>query len=357
MDSIGFGIVGLGIGTTRIDMIMSAEGARLAAVADKIPHRRHDAVAKYGAPAYEDYRKLLEDDSVDVVGFFTPAGTHLPLVSDALSAGKHVIVTKAMEINIERCDRMIELARQHGRLLAVDFESRYLPHNRAIKQAIDEGLFGRILMGEAKMKCSRGQDYYGWNGGWRGTWRWDGGGSLANQAVHYVDRLRWFMGPPKSVFAHSGVHAHQIEAEDQTSAVLTWENGAYGTLASTTNAVPDFEVSSIEIHGTRGGVSTLATSLGYTPDPTGKERIGRWIMTDDRKRAMRLEPIDVEPGPRNIIEDMVSALKSGTRLMVPGEEGRWSVEILNGVYQSAVTGEPVLFPLTDPFVPEGGYEE
>ena len=357
MTDIGFGVIGLGIGSTRAEWISKASGARLAAVSDMIEDRRNEAVEKWGVPAYEDYHRMLENDDVDVVGIFTPAGTHMDITLDAISAGKHVITTKAMEINIERCDRMIDAAREADRVLLTDFDGRYTAENRAIKKAVDDGMFGRLLMGEAKMKCSRGQEYYGWHGGWRGTWRWDGGGSLANQAIHYLDRLRWFMGDPESVRAHSGVFNHQIEAEDMGIALIKWANGAIGTFAGTTNAAPDFEHSSMEITGTQGGVITRLTTLKYTPEPGAGEKIERWVVSDEKGNTLSTEPIEIEPGPANVIEDMVAVLQDGAEPLIPGTEGRKSVELLNGIYESSQTGGDVTFPLEKPFIPAGGLKE
>ena len=357
MTEIGFGIVGLGIGATRARWIAATPGARLVAVCDRIEERRAEAEATWGVKTYDDFGRMLEDPDVDVVGIFTPAGSHMEMTLDAISAGKHVLTTKAMEINIERCDRMIDAAKAAGKVLLTDLDSRYAIRNRAIKLACDQGLFGQLLIGEAKLKCSRDQSYYGWNGGWRGTWRWDGGGSLANQAIHYIDRLRWFMGEPASVRAHTGVFTHRIEAEDLGVALIHWKGGGFGTFAGTTTAVPDFEHSSIELSGTHGGVITRLTSLKYTPEPGVGEQIERWIMTDDKGETIRAEPIDVPPGPTNVIEDMVAVLLEGTEPFLPGTEGRKSVELLNGIYESSQTGADVTFPLQKPFIPAGGLKE
>jgi UDP-N-acetyl-2-amino-2-deoxyglucuronate dehydrogenase len=357
VSDIGIGIVGLGIGRTRAELIAKTPGAKLVAVADQIEERRADAKRDFGVDAYDDFRALFDRDDIDVIAIYTPAGTHMDMTLDALSAGKHVITTKAMEINIERCDRMIEAADKAGLTLMVDFESRYLERNLAIKHAIDTGRFGKLLLGEARMKNSRDQAYYGWSVGWRGTWRWDGGGSLANQTVHFIDRLAWFMGEPASVHAYTGVHTHQIEAEDMGVAIIKWKNGAYGSITGTTTTVPDFEHSSVEIHGDRGGVIAVSDSLKYDKGPSEAEAITRWIEADDLGKTIRTEHEPIVAGPANVIEDMVAVLTKGTEPAVSGREGRKSVEILNGIYQSSQTGSEVTFPLKAPFIPEGGLTE
>jgi len=355
MAEIGIGIIGLGVGHSRSKMAQQAEGMRLVAVCDKLEDRRTNGAAEFGVPGYEDYRKLLDRKDIDVIGIFTPAGLRREIALDALDAGKHVILTKPMEVNIARCDDMIKAADAKKLRLVVDFDSRYTPHNRAVKRAIDEGMFGRMLMGEVKLKWYRNQAYYDWNGGWRGTWRLDGGGSLANQTIHYIDRIQWFMGPPASVFGYVGVFRHAIEAEDQGVAVIKWKSGALGTIVGATTTVPDFEFTRVELHGERGGFVTMATSGSYTPNPKKGEHIESCIFTDENGKTISTELIEVPPGPRTIMEDVVSMLTKGTEPMVSGREGRKSVEILNGIYESSQTGKEVTFPLAKPFIPKGGY--
>ena len=108
-------------------------------------------------------------------------------------------------------------------------------------------------MGNAEIFWYRAQAYYD-SGGWRGTWALDGGGCLMNQGVHYVDQLRWLMGPVASVSAKMGTLAHErIEVEDAAVAVIQFANGAIGSLIGTTDAFPGYTCR-LEIVGTEGTV-------------------------------------------------------------------------------------------------------
>ena len=358
MSDIGFGIIGQGVGWSRTNMVMEAEGARLAAVCDLLEDRRERAKTEFGCPVYEDYREMLERDDIDVIGIFTPAGNRREIALDAFDAGKHVICTKPMEINIARCDDMINAADKAGLTLSVDFQFRYGDFMRATKKAVDEGLFGRLTLGKAELKWYRNQEYYDWNGGWRGTWRWDGGGALANQSVHYVDLLQWLMGPPESVSAYAGVHKMDIEAEDQTVAVVKWKNGAVGLLMGATTAVPGIEMNTVEVLGTKGNAVSLSDSGSYEAGIDGGPGRGHteaWFLVDENGERTTQTEWDIPEAPTNIIEDVVSMLLHGTKPMADGREGRKSIEILNAVYESSQTGETVKFPLEKPFIPKDGY--
>ena len=99
----------------------------------------------------------------------------------------------------------------------VDLDNRYLPAASRFKAALDRGLFGELIVAEARLKWFRSDAYYA---AWHGTWELDGGGPLNNQTVHYVDLLQWFVGLPETVRGCIGVYNHHDEAEDMAIATL-----------------------------------------------------------------------------------------------------------------------------------------
>jgi UDP-N-acetyl-2-amino-2-deoxyglucuronate dehydrogenase len=315
--AVGFGVVGLGMGASRAKTITQTPGARLVAVADLKEERVNRVSAELGCEGTRDYRRLLDRSDIDVIMAMTPSGLHGDVALDAIAAGKHAITTKPMDVSLEKADRMIAAADTAGRKLAVDFGSRYDPMFVRIRRAVEDGTFGRLILGEARLKWYRSQEYYS-GSGWRGTWAYDGGGSLSNQTVHYIDLLQWFMGEAESVTAQVGIFAHDIETEDCGMAMLRFKNGALGCIVGTTT-FPKTAYSGIELHGDRAGV--LAT----------KKAEGEWFFADGVEERLP------EPGPhfRSVIEDMVSALERSTPLACDGREGRKSLAILDAIYRSA----------------------
>lgn len=325
VSEIGFAVVGLGMGAIRARTIANTNGARLVAVADIREDRAMAVASELSCDATTDYRKLLDRDDIDVVMVMTPSGMHAEVAVDALNAGKHVIVTKPMEVTLERADMMIKAAEANGKLLAVDFEARYYPTMVRIKRAIEEGMFGRLILAEARLKWYRSQEYYSASG-WRGTWKYDGGGSLSNQTIHLIDLLLWLVGDVDEVqAAHIGVYAHEIETEDLGIAMLKFKNGAVGMVVGTTT-FPQDAYSGIEIHGTDGGVIAHV----FVGD------VEKWFFRD-----ATLKPPDVQPRVKNVIEDVVSALLHGTKVAVDGKEGRRSLELLTAIYTSALQNRSV----------------
>jgi len=326
-DPVRFGIVGLGVGRTRAKMVLEAEGAELVSVCDLQEEKARAFAEDAGCEWTTSLDGLLAREDIDVVGIFSSSGTHCELAIRSIGAGKHTFTTKPMDIRVEQCDAAIDAARDAGVVLAVDFGNRYLEINRQIKSALDSGKLGKILLGDVRMKWLREQSYYdgGFPPGWRSR-RETEGGSIANQGVHFVDLVCWFLGPVKEVYGRSATVGHNIETEDLTIAHLTFQSGAWGLIETTTTSYPNLGTT-VEICGTEGSI--VWRDKGIEMFRTREED--------------EVDPADftVPEGPENIIEDMVSVLAHGTAPAVTGEEGRKSVQIIEAAYESSRTGKPV----------------
>ena len=204
---------------------------RLVATADIRFERARRFADEYNADAYENYHDLLARPDVDAVSICVPSGLHAQVAIDALQAGKHVLVEKPIALSLADADRMIAVAREQGRLLGVVLQNRLNSPMQQVRQAVDEGLLGRLYLGNACVRWFRPQSYY--EDGWHGTWAMDGG-ALMNQSIHHIDALQWLMGPVQSVQAYSATLAHQMEAEDVGVAVLRFASGALGTVEGST---------------------------------------------------------------------------------------------------------------------------
>lgn len=325
---VRFGIVGLGIGRSRAQMVLQTPGARLQMICDLRPEVAQKYAAKWGCTWTTNFDDMVAREDIDVIGVFTPSGTHADFVIKAAQAGKHAITTKPMEVTLARADAMAAAARQAGVVLAVDFGNRYSDEVRKVKLALDAGRLGRPIFGDMRLKWYRSQEYYdaGSPYPWRGTWRFDGGGSLANQGIHDLDLLQWFMGPLQSVRARINIFTHRIETEDACQAFLTFTSGAWGLVETTTTAWGS-PGRAIELHGTNGCIFLADRGIAF------------WRFQDeDEGRVPPWQPELPPQRPMNVIEDMVSALTKGTTVACPPEEGRKSVAIMEAIYRSARQG-------------------
>ena len=344
LDKVRFGIIGCGvISPWHGRGVTNAEDAELVACCDIIKERAEKLAADFSIPrVYTDYHEMLACDDIDAVCVCTPSGLHGQVAIDAARAGKHVMCEKPIEITLPKIDEMIKACRDSEVKLAVIFQRRTSEMFHKIKDVLDRGLLGKIVLGDAYLKYYRSQEYYD-SGDWRGTWELDGGGALMNQGVHMVDILRWLMGPIETIYAQSGHLVRSIEVEDTACAVIKYASGAYGILQGTTS-VKGMQ-HRLEIHGENGTILVEGEKIvkwdvpGCEEDQCGAEANGG-VDISSGTSASKPTAIATE-GHQIQIQDLCRAIIEGREPMVGGEEARKAVEVILAIYESAKTGMPV----------------
>ncbi len=293
---------------------------------------------------YTDIKPMLARKDVDIVIVATPSGAHMEPALAAAEAGKHVVVEKPLEVTVERCDRILDTCAKHGVKLCTIFPSRFADANRALKAAVDAGRFGKLTLGETTCKWWRSQEYYD-KGGWRGTWKLDGGGALMNQAIHNVDLLLWMMGPVTHISGFTGLLAHErIEVEDTAVACLRFASGALGVIQATTSVHPGLP-KTIAIHGDRGTVVIEQEDVlrwDFNPetpeDKATKERFAQKVGAAGGSS----DPAAIShQGHARQLTDFVRAIETNSAPLVDGREGRKAVEVIRAIYESAQIGHTI----------------
>jgi UDP-N-acetyl-2-amino-2-deoxyglucuronate dehydrogenase len=342
--SRGFGIVGTGIiAAMHADAIATLPGARLVAVTDVASHAASAFAAARRCATEPGLDALLARPDVDVVCVCVPSGRHAEVGVSAARAGKHLVVEKPIDVALANADRLIEAARAAGVALTVISQHRFDPGLIELKRLLGAGALGRLVLGEASTKWYRRQAYYD-SAAWRGTWAMDGG-SLMNQGIHYVDLLRWCMGPVTEVTAVCATQAHQIEVEDTALAIVRFASGAVGTILSSTAAFPGFP-QRLEVTGTEGTViiedgRIVRRALGATRGDGGSgESSGSDAEPGAADSGSDPAAIDVASHAAQIA-DLLTAIEHGREPAVDGQAGRDALEIVCAVYESARTGRPV----------------
>ena len=142
---LGFGVVGLGMGSHHCRAIQSAQGAKLIAVCDIDEERLNKMMEEYKVKGYKDYDDMLNDDAIDVVNVCVPSGMHVDMAIPAIEAGKNVIVEKPVDIKVEKINKLIEVGTKAGVKMSGIFQSRTTPMNKRMKDAIDKGRLGKLV--------------------------------------------------------------------------------------------------------------------------------------------------------------------------------------------------------------------
>jgi UDP-N-acetyl-2-amino-2-deoxyglucuronate dehydrogenase len=342
MDTFGVGIAGAGtIGAVHAGALDELQGTRLVAIAEAREVTGRKLAEAHGAEWHAELAELLARPDVDVIVICTPSGLHPDQAVAVARAGKHVITEKPMATTLEGADRMIQACKEAGVTLTVIFQYRFNRDALRLKRAVDAGLFGRPVLGNAFVHWHRTQAYYEERGGWRGTWALDGGGALMNQSIHAVDLLQWILGPVESTCGYAETLTHDIEAEDTASAALRFASGALGIIQGTTSAHRDSALR-IEIRGTEGSATLKGSRLAvWQPSHEGERLSARDL--ESLPESLANEPLGT--AHRRQLKEIFAALREGREPPIPGEEARKAVETVLGIYRSAASGERVTFPL------------
>ncbi|GGD50250.1 Gfo/Idh/MocA family protein [Paenibacillus nasutitermitis] len=320
---VRFGIIGCGIiADVHAKGIRDTEEAVLTAVYDHAEEVAERFAAQYSAAVCSTLEELLARDDVDVVCICTPSGLHADQTVMAARAGKHIIVEKPMAIRLEDIDRMLDACVKGRVMLSTVFPRRMSPQAQYAKKMIEDGRLGRLSLCSAYVKLYRDQAYYD-SAGWRGTWAMDGGGAMMNQGIHTVDLLQWLAGKVESLHGRSKAVLRSIEVEDTAVSLLQYRSGAMGTLEITTTAYKG-RGQRLEIHGERGTLIIEEDDIVF-------------LEIDGENVSLPVfEPFRVIPdGHRMQIRDMALAVREKREPMVPGREGRHSLEIILGTYKSS----------------------
>ncbi len=346
MATLGFGIIGCGnISAVHAQALEHIKGAKLVAVADVRQENADKMADEYGAVAYTDYKAMLEREDVHAVSLCVPSGMRVEIAADCAAAGKHILSEKPLEVSTERIDQILEATDKHQVYLGCIFQSRYSDDSQRIREALDAGRFGELVLGDAYIKWYRSPEYYA-SGAWRGTRKLDGGGCLMNQGIHQIDLLQWFMGPVKTVQAQTTRRLHKgLEVEDLATAMLEFQSGAFGVIEGSTAIWPGHPAR-IEVHGSEGSAVLEDGKLRQWQFSERQEADSEVEAALHEESALGsgagdpLASLKIEGHLRNI-RDFVQSIAQGKEPVLNGREGRHAVELIEAIYQAADTGKPV----------------
>jgi UDP-N-acetyl-2-amino-2-deoxyglucuronate dehydrogenase len=366
MDKLKTAVIGYGkVAHIHAEALTSIPESDFVAVCGRDPAKARAFSDRYGVRPYTSVGEMV-GAGVQAVVVATPHPAHASVTTEALRAGAHAIVEKPLAAALEDCDAMIGTARAGGKKLAMISQRRLYAPTRRVRDAIDAGKLGRPILGTVTMLGWRDEAYYR-SDPWRGRWDLEGGGVLVNQAPHQIDILQWFMGEVDELYgAWANLNHPTIEVEDTSIAVLRFKSGALGNILVSNSQNPAL-YGKVWVHGSNGatvGVQTdggamFIAGMSSVAEPPindvwkvpGEEgMLARWQEED----AGFFRSIDATKHYHRLqIRDFLQAILEGREPLVPGEEGRKTVEIFTAIYRSQRDGRPVKFPLR----PETGRED
>ncbi|WP_047151975.1 Gfo/Idh/MocA family protein [Aneurinibacillus tyrosinisolvens] len=343
--AVRFGLIGCGrIAERHIRTLSRCQGAELIAVSDIQEERMNEAEHLYSTLTseskpihkYADYSKLLLNPDIDVIVISTLSGLHASITKQALLMNKHIVLEKPIALSLKDANDIIELAQDNGRHVLVCQQLRYRPIMCEIKQLVDSGAIGKIYLGVVTMRIQRSPEYYS-AAPWRGSWAEDGG-MLINQGIHFIDLLQWFLGDVQQIYGEMTRGALPKQTEDVALGILTFKNKAKGVIEANSITYPKNLDNAISLFGEKGTISIGGASF---------DKIYRWSIADHPETEESLEQLLQNRDEHYYMyEDLLHVLaKKKKHVLVDANEGKRAIETIFGLYQSAITRQPVPLPL------------
>lgn len=351
MRQVRLGIVGLGnIGKFHTGYLLEKKIARceLVAVSDAFAPSLEPFKNRPNLKAFEKSEDMIRSGEIDALLIATPHYLHTTIGVDALKNGLHVMVEKPISAHKADAERLIAVAKAlPDRVFAGMFQMRVEPRYLKIRNLLQSGELGRFTrINWVITDWYRTEAYYA-SGGWRATWKGEGGGVLLNQCLHQLDMLQWLCGMPARVrgFCQLG-RFHDIEVEDDVTCYLEWADGATGVFVSSTGEAPG--TNRLELTGTRGKLTFENNRLSLIRNEDDMVEFSRATKGGFTKpEVWNVEiPFESAVNPHGILlQNFVDAILDGAPLIAPGPEGMGSVELANVLLYSSLIGESIDLPM------------
>lgn len=354
MEKVRFGIIGVGnIGTVHARYLLAGtvKEACLTAVCDN-NLSKHSAIRQLVGEEVEifsDAEAMLKSGLIDAVIVSTPHYDHPGLSMLAMRHGIHTLCEKPAGVYTAQVREMNEFARGCNVVFGMMFNQRPNPLYQKVKDLIDSGELGELRRSNWIItNWYRSQSYYN-SGGWRATWKGEGGGVLLNQDPHQLDLWQWLVGMPVRMraFCQEGKH-RQIEVENEVTAYAEYANGATGVFITTTAEAPG--TNRLEIAGDRGKVVVEDGKLRFWRlRESETEFNARWQNGFGEPECWEVTlPVAPESSEHHVVTaNFAAAVLHGTPLIAPGTDGIHGLTLSNAMHLSTWTDGWVDLPFDE----------
>jgi UDP-N-acetyl-2-amino-2-deoxyglucuronate dehydrogenase len=339
--SLGVGLVGCGqIAPRHAKAIEGVDGLEIRAVCD-VDRERCDAWAKkVGVPGFLRIDDLVRRKDVDVVSICTPNHLHVPMAREVLAAGKHAVVEKPLALSSAEALGLGRSFRAAGLGLFSVLQVRFNPAVLAALDVVRRGGLGRLYVGSMVQRWNRDAAYFGGPANWHGKKALEGG-ALFTQGIHYIDLLIQLAGPVEEVSARAATLAHDIETEDAAVAHVRFESGALGVIEFSLDVYPRNLEASVTLIGEEGtvvigGIAANELTLWNVKTQAAPSGLVRAVPNEYGGAY-----VGSPPNHADIYRNVVDHLREGEPIAVTAESAAESIRVIEAIYESARTGQPV----------------
>lgn len=332
-------LIGLGmVSSTYADALPKIAGLNLKGVyARSADSRAAYLKAHPGPQSYSSVEEIAQDADIDFVIITTPPNARLELVRTLTAAGKHILMEKPVERTLGAATELCEISEAANVKLGIVLQHRARPSALKMRELLDGGNLGALRMVEVNVPWWREQTYYDAPG--RGTYARDGGGVMISQAIHTLDLMLSLTGPVAEVTAMTATtDFHMMESEDFVAAGLQFQNGAVGSLFTTTSAFPG-RAEDIVLHFQNATVALESNALKIAYQNGETEAFGESAATGAGADPMAFS----SDWHRAIVEDFMDAVQSNRPPLVSGRDALEVHRLIEALEKSgkAKTAVPV----------------
>jgi len=338
MRKIKFAILGCGrISYKHVEaLINNYADAELVAVCDLIEENAIARKTQYEmatqnskVAVYTNYINMFETCEIDVVAIATESGYHAQHALDAIKSGHHVLIEKPMALSVEDAQAIISEGKKYNKKICISHQNRFNPPIQKLRRAIEEGRFGRIINGTARILWTRDDHYYQ-QAPWRGTKALDGG-TLMNQCIHNIDLLQWMMcSDVERVHAERGTFLRNIEMEDFGALLLRFKSGSIGIVEGSACVYPRNLEETLSIFGEKGTVVIGGLAVN---------EIKVWQFEDSCEYDNTITDDAVDSvygkGHTPLYLDFINAIFEDREPSINGEEGIKAMKIILEAYDAS----------------------
>ena len=330
------GVVGLGRWARVLaDALKRSDRLRIVNCFSRSEESREAFSRQYQCRSAKSYQDLLNDPEIEGVIVTTPNDAHAEPILEAAARGKAIYVDKPIAHTIEEAIKIERACRDAGVVLSVGHSARRLQGNRKIKEIMDQGKLGKLVMAECNFSNDRSLELT------PDKWRWykekSPGGPLIQLAVHHTDTLNYLFGPAKTVTCMAKRLYTPAEIEDVTMTVLEMESGQLCYIGSNWASQGTFFTN---VYG-------MEANLYFTVD------FNFWSRSDVVDQHTRLEiqhrgssehqPIPLGQGDmfREQLDEFADCVRGKKQPEVGGKEATAALAVIYAALRSAATGRTV----------------
>ncbi|MCX7015877.1 MAG: Gfo/Idh/MocA family oxidoreductase [Candidatus Sumerlaeota bacterium] len=343
--TVKLGFIGTGgIANHHMKNISENKGFKVVAACDLMADRVKTFAEKWGIPHhYSDMDKMFAGERLDAIMVCTPNYAHKEPTIKALKAGIHVYCEKPMAMNVAEAEEMTAAAKKSKAILTIGHHMRFKPASQFVHKARLAGDLGEIYFGRV---CYHRRGGVPWWGAFHIKDK-SGGGALIDIGVHIIDLGLWLMGSPNPVQVFGATYAKlakrtdgqrpnqdpkraaEFDVDDFATAYVKMDNGATMAIECSWAAnVGPKEKQAMEFYGDQGG-ATLDPLAVYT------HRHGQYVDIAPQHLP--------NPQPHGeATEHFRRVILGEAENLVRPEQTLNVQKILDGIYQSSMTGEPIV---------------